>query len=97
MWGGATRVPEPKELEGLTGISFPLNGAPMGTTLLGLLMCRDNRNCGCNRWTPINIYLCLHTSPIHSLLYYAYLRKHIRCYWGSWDHHQIQSSHPSAQ
>src|ERR1700679_916313 len=43
MWGGATRVPGPKELEGLTGTSLPLNGAPMGTTPLGFLMRWDKR------------------------------------------------------
>src|ERR1700679_1984100 len=43
MWGGATKVPEPKELAGLTGTSFPLNGAPMGTTPLGFLMRWDKR------------------------------------------------------
>src|SRR6202789_2996735 len=43
MWGGATKVPGPKELEGLTRINFPLNSAPMGTTPLGFLMRRDKR------------------------------------------------------
>src|SRR6202789_2977258 len=43
MWGGAMRVPEPEELEGLTGIKFPLNSAPMGTTPLGFLMRWDKR------------------------------------------------------
>src|SRR6202789_1151544 len=43
MWGGATRVPGPKELEGLTGTHVPLNGAPMGTTPLGFLMRWDKR------------------------------------------------------
>src|ERR1700679_2630113 len=43
MWGGATRVPGPKELEGLTRTSLPLNGAPMGATPLGFLMRWDKR------------------------------------------------------
>src|SRR6202789_4734386 len=43
MWGGATRVPGPKELEGLTGTSLPLNCTPMGTTPLGFLMRWDKR------------------------------------------------------
>src|SRR6202789_615115 len=52
MWGGATRVPGPKELEELTGISFPLNSAPMGTTPLGFLMCRDKRVAVATGYSP---------------------------------------------
>src|ERR1700679_2472263 len=43
MWGGAMRVPEPEELEGLTGTSLPLNSAPMGATPSGFLMRRNKR------------------------------------------------------
>src|ERR1700679_3350298 len=52
MWGGATRIPGPKELEGLTGTSLPLNGAPMGTTPLGFLMRRNKRGRGRNGLFP---------------------------------------------
>src|SRR6202789_2130854 len=43
MWGGAARVPEPEEFEGLTGMKFPLNSAPMGATPPGFLMRRNKR------------------------------------------------------
>src|SRR6202789_2468998 len=52
MWGGATRIPGPKELEGLTGTSLPLNGAPMGTTPLGFLMRRNKRGRGRDGLSP---------------------------------------------
>src|ERR1700679_1332570 len=97
MWGGMTRVPGPKELEGLTGISFPLNSAPMGITLLGFLMRRDKKGCGHDGSFPINTYHRLHTSSIYSPLSHAYIRKHFCCYWGSWDHHQIRPLRPLAQ
>ena len=68
MWGGATRVPEPEELEGLTGIKFPLNSAPMGATPLGFLMRRNKKGRGRDGLFPINTYHRLHTSFIYSLL-----------------------------
>src|ERR1700679_4083716 len=96
MWGGATRVPGPKELEGLTRISFPLNSAPMGITLLGFLMRKDKKGRGRDGSFPINIYR--HSPHIsHLLLHHAYLRKYFRCYRGSWDHHQIRPPSPSTQ
>src|SRR6202789_1443339 len=52
MWGGATKVPEPEELEGLTGIKFPLNSAPMGATPLGFLMRRNKKGRGRDRLSP---------------------------------------------
>src|SRR6202789_430723 len=52
MWGGATRVPEPEELEGLTGIKFPLNSTPMGITPLGFLMRRNKKGRGRDRLSP---------------------------------------------
>src|ERR1700679_2483927 len=52
MWGGATKVPEPEELEGLTGIKFPLNSAPMGTTPLGFLMRKDKKGRGRDGLSP---------------------------------------------
>src|SRR6202789_1014329 len=52
MWGGATKVPEPEELEGLTGIKFPLNSAPMGITLLGFLMRKDKKGRGRDGLSP---------------------------------------------
>src|ERR1700679_3189581 len=52
MWGGATRVPGPKELEGLTGTSLPLNGAPMGATPLGFLMRRNKRIAVATGYSP---------------------------------------------
>src|ERR1700679_962728 len=97
MWGGATRVPEPEELEGLTGIKFPLNSAPMGATPLGFLMRRNKKGRGRDGLFPINTYHHLHTSPIYSPLYHAYLWQHFCRYWGSWDHHQIRPLRPSTQ
>jgi len=52
MWGGATKVPEPEELEGLTGIKFPLNSAPMGVTPLGFLMRKDKKGSRSRRVIP---------------------------------------------
>src|ERR1700679_2330508 len=97
MWGGATRVPGPKELEGLTGTSLPLNSAPMGATPLGFLMRRNKRVAVATGYSPINTYHHLHISPIYSPLYHAYLRQYFHRYWGSWDHHQIRPLRPSAQ
>ena len=65
MWGGATRVPGPKELEGLTGISFPLNSAPMGITPLGFLMRKDKKDRGRDGSFPSTSIVTPHTSPIY--------------------------------
>src|ERR1700679_2944806 len=96
MWGGATRVPGPKELEGLTGTSLPLNGVPMGATPLGFLMRRNKKGRSRDGLFPINTYHHVHTSSIYSPLYHAYLWQHFRRYWRSWDHHKIRPSRPSA-
>src|ERR1700679_3315939 len=52
MWGGAARVPEPEEFEGLTGMKFPLNSAPMGATPLGFLMRRNKRVAVATGYSP---------------------------------------------
>src|SRR6202789_311914 len=66
MWGGAARVPEPEEFEGLTGIKFPLNSAPMGATPLGFLMRRNKRVAVATGYSPSTpIITSTHLPSIH--------------------------------